>query len=252
MKFFLAFAIVACVIGTAFGQTETVLYSFGAFPADGIGPTGGLLFDSAGNIYGTTNGGGPYCGSDGGCGTVYELSPTSGGGWTETILHNFCSTGDQFTCLDGSHPFAGLIMDETGNLYGTTPTGGTGEWGTVFRLSPPSSGNGNWTETVLWNFEMASDNGYLPGYGKLNMDAKGNIYGTTTRGGTKNLGAVFELSPLGNGTYSFAILHSFSGPDGAVPQYGVAIDGSGNLYGTTENGGSGKATCTDVVGWSTS
>jgi uncharacterized repeat protein (TIGR03803 family) len=238
-----------CLCGLALSQsTETVLYSFGTDPMDGIGPTGGLVFDSAGNIYGTTNGGGQYCQSSGGCGTLYELSPSVGGGWNETVLYNFCTTGIWFTCPDGSNPLAGLIMDGGGNLYGTTAGGGTGQWGTVFRLSPPSSGNGNWTETVLWNFAQTTENGFEPGYGRLNMDAEGNIYGTTTRGGTKNLGTVFELTPLGDGTYSFAILHSFSGLDGAVPQYGVAIDTAGNLYGTTENGGRGKAICSAGCG----
>ncbi len=246
MKFLFAFAIIAGVFGSAFGQTETVLYSFGAYAVDGIGPTGGLVFDSAGNIYGTTNGGGQYCQTDGGCGTVYELSPLVGGGWIETVLYNFCTTGDQFTCPDGAHPFAGLIIDQAGNLYGTTASGGTGQWGTVFRLSP--SRDGSWTETVLWDFAKGLGNGYFPGYGKLNMDTQGNIYGTTIYGGAKNLGTVFELLPFGNGMYSFAILHSFSGLDGATPDYGVAIDTAGNLYGTTENGGRGKSICSAGCG----
>ena len=134
-------------------------------------------------------------------------------------------------------------MDGAGNLYGTTASGGSGGVGTVFRLSPPSNG-GSWTYTVLWNFAMRvlimAD---IPGYGKLNMDVSGNIYGTTILGGAKDLGVVFELSPLVDGTYTFSILHSFSGSDGAEPQYGVAIDGAGNLYGTTEVGGIGRSIC---------
>jgi uncharacterized repeat protein (TIGR03803 family) len=241
----LASIIVLGFCRTTFAQaTETVLYSFGAFPTDGTTPEGGLLFDSAGNIYGTTNGGGQYCGDDGGCGTVYKLSPNVGGGWTETILYNFCTNGDPFTCPDGANPFAGLIMDKAGNLYGTTSGGGTSEWGTVFRLSPPIGGSGNWTETVLWNFGDGADNGVVPLYGKLTMDAAGNIYGTTGASGGQNFGIVFELSPVGDGTYVFSILQSFQGENGAYPAYGVTIDDAGNLYGTTQLGGS--ATCTSA------
>jgi uncharacterized repeat protein (TIGR03803 family) len=169
------------------------------------------------------------------------LSPAVGGGWTETILYSFCSGGGD--CIDGNTPDAGLIMDGTGNLYGTTSFGGTAEGGTVFRLSPPANGEGNWTETVLWNFTRATDNGDGPGVGKLNMDIVGNIYGTTVGGGAKNLGVVFELTPRGDGTYSFSILHSFSGADGYGPQYGVSFDSAGNMYGTTEHGGLGAPGC---------
>ena len=237
-------AVALCLCSFAFCQaTETILYSFGAYPGDGAFPSGGLLFDSAGNIYGTTNGGGAYCENNGGCGTVYELSPIAGGGWMEQILYNFCTTGNAFTCPDGSGPYAGLIMDGAGNLYGTTTFGGSGRYGTVFRLSPPAAGSKIWTQTVLWSFGPGANNGLQPGYGKLNMDSSGNIYGTTTEGGGKNLGIVFELSPLGDGTYSFSVLHSFSGSDGGVPQYGVAIDNAGNLYGTTQVGGIGRSIC---------
>jgi uncharacterized repeat protein (TIGR03803 family) len=238
----LVVAFACCLCGLALGQsTETVLYSFNAYPTDGTYPSGGLLFDSTGNIYGVTEGGGQNCQSDGGCGTVYELSPSVGGGWTETILYNFCSQGPQ--CSDGSIPYAGLIMDKAGNLYGTTSSGGSADFGTVYRLSPPSSGNGSWTKTVLWSFSRAPDNGFNPEYGKLNMDAAGNLYGTTTKGGATGHGIVFELSPQPGGSYSFSILHSFSGEDGALPQYGVAIDTDGNLYGTTVFGGIGRSIC---------
>lgn len=232
-----------CLCGLASSQsTETVLYSFGAYPTDGAFPQGGLLFDAAGNVYGTTNGGGQNCEGSGGCGTVYELTPTAGGGWSETILYNFCSVGN--ACLDGSVPYAGLIMDGAGNLYGTTSFGGTESLsGTVFRLSPPTGGNGSWTETVLWNFSQTASNGDGPGYGKLNMDASGNIYGTTVAGGAKNCGVVFELTPVGDGTYTFSILHSFDANDGYGPEYGVTFDSAGNLYGATEHGGLGSSNC---------
>jgi uncharacterized repeat protein (TIGR03803 family) len=243
---FSALVILFCLSGLVSGQsTETVLYSFGAYPTDGAYPSGGLLFDSAGNIYGVTEGGGEYCENDGGCGTIYELSPANGGGWTETILYNFCATENLPFCPDGYGPQAGLIMDGTGNLYGTTYFGGPSAHGTVFRLSPPTGGIGNWTETVLWNFTGGTTNGLGPGFGKLNMDAAGNLYGTTTEGGAKNYGVVFELSSQSNGTYSFSILHSFTGPDGAYPTYGVAIDSGGNLYGTTQLGGVRRSVCTN-------
>jgi uncharacterized repeat protein (TIGR03803 family) len=116
----------------------------------------------------------------------------------------------------------------------------------VFRLS---HNQGSWNETTLWNF-AANDknNGWFPGWGKLNIDQAGNIYGTTVAGGGKNDGIVFELSPAGDGTYNFSILHSFSGPDGAIPQYGVAFDNAGNLYGTTQDGGPNNPNCTIGVG----
>jgi len=230
--------------GSSLGQAaEAVLHSFGAYPTDGTYPEGGLLFDAAGNIYGITNAGGENCLDNFGCGTAYELSPMPSGGWTETILYNFCSTGNPSSCPDGAYPSAGLIMDAKGNLYGTASGGGTGGEGTIFRLSPPSVQGGSWTQTVLWSFSENPENGAGPGYGKLNMDSAGNIYGTTAGGGSKRLGTVFELSPQSDGTYSFSILHSFSGSDGYGPLYGVTFDSAGNLYGTTAQGGEGKSIC---------
>lgn len=217
--------------------TETVLYNFGANPTDGIYPYGGLLFDSSGNIFGVTSVGGAYCSDIGGCGTIYKLSPSVSGEWTETILYNFCRTGNPTSCADGSYPLAGLIMDATGSLYGTTSEGGSAGIGTVFRLSPPSVQGESWSETVLWNFSLDPGNGRGPSYGKLNMDDLGNLYGTTFNGGSKNAGTVYELSPQSDGTYAFSILHSFSGPDGATPEYGITFDNAGNLYGTTTQGG---------------
>jgi uncharacterized repeat protein (TIGR03803 family) len=230
-------------------STYTVLYNFGNYAGDGVGPSGGLLIDAAGNFYGITGGGGAYCQSTGGCGTVYELSPSAGGSWTDTVLYSFCTTGDPNTCLDGAAPFAGLASDKAGNLYGTTSSGGAGKQGVVFRLSPPQQpGGGSWTQTVLWTFGLGKNSGTFPGFGKLNIDGSGNIYGTTAGGGRKNDGIVFELSPAGSGTYTFTILHSFSGPDGAVPLYGVAIDNAGNLYGTTQLGGPSNPACVGGVG----
>lgn len=232
------------IASLAAGQsTEAVLYSFGASGADGIFPEGDLLFDAVGNVYGTTSMGGSNCIDVGGCGTVYKLSPSLSGQWKETILYNFCSTGHSTNCPDGSNPFAGLVMDANGNLYGTTQVGGNAGGGVVYRLSPPSTKGAKWSETVLWNFSSAPDNGNAPGYGKLAMDAFGNLYGTTVGGGSNTFGTVYELTPQSDGTYAFSLLHSFSGLDGAEPVYGVTIDGSGNLYGTTSQGGKGKSVC---------
>ncbi|HTZ97028.1 MAG TPA: choice-of-anchor tandem repeat GloVer-containing protein [Terriglobales bacterium] len=229
---------VVLLVGISFGQaTETVLYSFGGYVGDALGPVGGLVFDAAGNIYGTTISGGPIsgCPGDSGCGTVFELSPSSNG-WIETILYNFCTNGNQYTCPDGAEPWDGLIFDKSGNLYGTTYMGGTG-YGTVFELSPPSIPGSAWTETVLWTFGGEPDDGAFPYYGKLNWDASGNLFGMTVSGGTYDHGTVFELSPQPGGAWKESILHNFDRSDGAEPMFGVAIDGSGNLYGAAEGGG---------------
>src|SRR5579859_5163238 len=128
-----------------------VLWSFGGSPSDGQHPLGSLIFDRAGNLYGTTFAGGTGVGVGG---TVFELSPNQEGSWSETILYNFCSN----QCMDGSEPEAGLVIDSAGNLYGTTYAGGQpcpgfgGTCGTIFELSPPASPGGTWTESVLYNF----------------------------------------------------------------------------------------------------
>lgn len=244
----LVILVYACNLALA-QPVEAVLFNFGGYPGDGLNPTGGLTSDAVGNLYGVTTGGGAFCQNQGGCGTVYELSPSAGGNWMETILYSFCVTENPPFCPDGSIPSAGLLMDRSGNLYGTTQFSGSAGHGVVFRLSPPPGKLGSWTETVLWNFASnKKNNGWAPGFGKLNMDASGDIYGTTQAGGGKNEGIVFELSPEGDGTYTFSIVHSFSGPDGAVPEYGVAIDGSGNLYGTTQEGGPKNPNCTGGAG----
>lgn len=208
------------------GWTQQVLHSFNNNGVDGLGPYGSLIFDSAGNLYTTTQGGGVYNG-----GTVVKLSPTRGGGWTETVLHNFNpSTGDGF------NPLAGLIMDRAGNLYGTTSGGGTGTSpaGLVFELSP--SGSVGWTEKVLHIFLNNGTDGTHPHAGLI-FDGSGNLYGTTSSGGAHNDGVVFELSPHGSGSWIETLLYTFSGADGAEPGAGLIFDGSGNLYSTTELGG---------------
>jgi uncharacterized repeat protein (TIGR03803 family) len=217
----------------AAGQAkEKVLYSFGTNPKDGMTPNGGLVFDNAGNLYGTTG----YMPSNNcpECGIVFELSPSSSGPWTETILYQFCSLPN---CADGQSPRAGVIFDASGNLYGTTKYGGANQHGTVFKLAPPSAPGGSWTETVLWSFN--DKDGDAP-VAKLTWDASGNLYGTTLGGGTTALGTVFELSPSSGG-WTEQMLYSFCPnkpdcSDGYFPEAGVTFDSSGNLFGTTTLG----------------
>jgi uncharacterized repeat protein (TIGR03803 family) len=137
--------------GHAFGASENIRRSFNG--TDGYEPKAGLIRDAKGNLYGTTQLGG----ADMEAGTVFELTAKG----TESIHWNFCSEAN---CADGSEPEAGLIIDKDGNLYGTTLEGGTtaeggasGEWGTVFALIPPSTSEGNWTESILWNFGDGTD-----------------------------------------------------------------------------------------------
>ena len=210
--------------------TETVLYRFTG-GSDGGQPSGvDLTFDQLGNIYGTTGAGGYQggdCSASGGCGVVFELTP-SNGGWTESVIYTF--TGGS----DGASPAAGVIFDQAGNLYGTTWTGGNpgcfaGGCGTVFELTPSGSG---WVVKVLYSFQGGSDGGD-PNAG-LMFDGSGNLYGTTTTGGLDNDGTVFELTPSGGG-WTFDPLYSFTGIWGSSGS--LVMDASGNLYGTTTDGG---------------
>ena len=226
--------------------TVKMLHSFPSFPTDGFEPNGGLVIDAAGNLYGTTFMGGNRTASNV-RGTVFELSPpaVAGGKWTETILHDFgVGPGDP---SDGWDPLAGLVRDAAGNLYGTTFNGGTFDsnntGGTVFEVSPVPGGG--WTETVLHNFSQNHVDGFWPTAG-VTLDAAGNLYGTASAGGanvdspTYVLGVVFELSPPAPGgtTWTETILHPFgAGKDGTNPGSNVIFDGAGNLYGTTNNGG---------------
>jgi uncharacterized repeat protein (TIGR03803 family) len=206
--------------------TEKFLYSFKGGSYDGLFPFAGLIMDSSGNLYGTTQGGGAS-----GWGTVFELSPR--GTWNETILYSF-SGGN-----DGATPAAGLIMDSNGNLYGTTVEGGASRNGTVFELSPPTTADGPWNETVLHAFKGGND-GAAP-YAGLIMDSSGNLYGTTGGGGASGWGTVFELSPPTFGPLSRpwneTVLYAFKGGnDGVDPLGGLIMDSQGNLYGTTSGG----------------
>ena len=192
-----------------------------------VGPGGGdLIWDQQGNIYGTTEYGGSSCSYDG-CGTVYELTP-SGNGYTESVLYNF--TGG----ADGAGPWAGLVLDQKGNLFGTTE-GGVNGYGNVFELTDvPGVG---WTEHVLYSFQ-GTDDGGLP-FGGVIFDSAGNLYGTTLGGGSGGGGTVYELSPSGD-TWTFKLLYSFTDqyyqryPGPRAP---LTMDGAGNLYGTTYGDG---------------
>ena len=255
--------------------TETLLHSFSGAENDGAFPGSDVVFDSAGNIYGTTTFGGIYnsgtayeltpssgsvrvlynynCGEEitfsadlifdrlgnlygtfGYCGPygygeVYKLTP-SGSGWTTSILYAFQGGND------GANPVAGLVSDASGNLYGNTITGGAGGGGTVYELSNAGL---NWTFSVLYGivgrFDSGSDNGSLV------MDSDGNLYGTTVSGGLYGRGSVFKLTQHADGSWTFTDIYDFSGLlDGGGPNGGLILDEAGNLYGTTDSGGSSE------------
>ena len=245
---------------------ETVLYNFGNEGAD---PQGHLVFDQAGNLYGTT-----VLGGGAGLGTLWELIPSKG----LTVVHSF--TGGS----DGSEPVGGVVLDQAGNLYGVTAVGGTSDLGVAYEFSPDGSG---WTETILHTFAGGSDGAYPNG---LISDSEGNLYGFTTDGGgpdygtayelqpvlggfnysinyvfqsqlggkpglsnlptlqggnlygaasageTNNDGAIFELTPA-TGGWNFTSLHDFAGSDGNQPAGSPVFDAAGNLYGVTFSGG---------------
>lgn len=228
-----ALALFLAVTSRGFGQVQySVLYSFcsAANCTDGGAPHGKLVFDKAGNLYGTTAGGGAYQG-----GTAFELQ-SSNGNWTESVLYSFCVNNVR-NCPDGDAPAAGLTFDNAGNLYGTTEGGGAYGLGTVFELAAPPDPGGSWTETVLWSFGAPGD-GKAP-LSHLIFDASGNLYGTTSDGGPYLGGTVFQLVPTPGGPWSENTFFSF-GQDpfnGFGPQAAVAFDKSGNLYGTTVAGG---------------
>jgi uncharacterized repeat protein (TIGR03803 family) len=268
------------------GWNETVLHMFTLGhipPADGGFPSSNVIFDSAGNMYGTTMFGGTS--GCGGCGTVFELSP-SGTSWTQAILYSFVGG------TDGFHPQSGLIMDAAGNLYGTTLSGGPNSAGTVFELSPsgggwtekiiyalPSddsigmyagltmdtagnlygtsgetvfelspNGNGGWNPTVLITFAPTSKEGF-DAEGTPVLDQAGNLYGTAAWGGANNNGAVYKLSRE-NGTWQESVLYSFPSnqAEGSHPWGGAVLDAAGNIYGTTKNGGENSGDCLYTCG----
>jgi uncharacterized repeat protein (TIGR03803 family) len=209
------------------GWTETVLHSFSG-ASDGANPSAGLIADASGALYGMTY----FGGSDYYEGTVFQLTPPAarGGEWSETILHTFSWT-------DGAYPYAGLIADTSGALYGTTGNGGVDQnYGTVFQLKPPARSGGAWSQTVLYRF--TGGDGAYPSAGLI-FDGAGALYGVASGGGTDDNGAVFKLTPpaQSGGAWNETILYSFAGADGALPVGGLISDASGALYGTALTGG---------------
>ncbi len=206
--------------------TETVLYKFGG-NSDGAYPRSPLLFDSAGNLDGATSqGGGGDCNlNTGGCGTIFQLVPSSGA-WTESVLY-------AFQYVDGEIPYQALLLDGAGNLYGAANIGGANGAGSIFKLSPGSGGS--WTETTLFDFQNAD--GYWPA-GGLTMDASGNLYGTASGGGAGDAGTIFKLTPASGGGFTFSLVTTFRGLDGgSFPDGNLLLDSAGNIYGTAGYGG---------------
>jgi uncharacterized repeat protein (TIGR03803 family) len=201
--------------------TESVLHSFNKDGQDGIYPYDSLIFDPAGNLYGTTF----YGGTDGG-GIVFRLSPMGDGAWTEKVIYNF-------SFAIGWFPQAALIFDSSGNLYGTTVAAGGGVAGTVFELTP--NADGSWTESTLLSFNNTNGFG---GYAAVIFDSKGNLYGNAAEGGAYSFGTTFELTPNSDGNWTDSVLHSFGKiNDGRYVYSGLVFDPAGNLYGTTVEGG---------------
>lgn len=262
---------------------ETVLYRFDYFAGDGNNPTGDIVFDAAGNLYGTTTSGGndQICGGLG-CGTVYELA-RSGQSWTANFIYAFTEvaynplsgvTRDQtgnlyFTASQGNiahgavleltpsgsgwtpnslysfngsgagYPVAGLILDSQGNVYGAASVGGSGGGGTVFQLTPSG---GDWNLDTLYSLS-GNQQGRIGPFASLLMDSAGNLYGTTRADGAFGKGSVFRLTPTGNG-WTYTTLYDFTGgADGAYPEGSLVMDASGTLYGTTYAGGTVGSHC---------
>jgi len=206
--------------------TEMPIYSFTGL--DGQQPYAGAIPDGNGNLLGTTTAGGLY-----GSGTVFELTYNQGSGWTEMVLYSFQNLSD------GQWPFAGLISDGAGNLYGATTDGGGGGGGTVFELSPVGD---TWAFTLLYSFNGKQGQGCGPS-ASLTMDSSGNLYGTTLCDGSNSLGNVFKLANTQNG-WKYTSLHDFTGSfDGAKPASNVTFDTDGNLYGTAVGGGTITPIC---------
>jgi uncharacterized repeat protein (TIGR03803 family) len=214
--------------------TETVLHSFG-FDGLELPGYGDLIFDHAGNIYGTTEFAMFHYSYPG---AVHELTP-SGRGWTENGSYVFMMDGS-----DGAGPEAGVIMDQSGNLYGTTVVGGDlacqppNGCGTVYQVTPSGSG---WTENTLYSFS-GGNGGVYPVAGLI-FDPLGNLYGATETGGSGGGGTVFKLTPAGHGNWTYTLIYSFTGiaSNNCGPQGTLVMDGLGSLYGTTARDGVNNA-----------
>ena len=214
LAFAFALGLATAAIPLSQGQTFSLVHSFTG-GSDGGNPLAGFTIDAAGSLYGTTNAGGAS-----GLGTVFKITAKG----KEIVLHSFAGG------TDGANPQSSLVMDATGDLYGTTNGGGASGVGTVFKISRYNK------ETTLYSFAGGTD-GANP-EAALTMDAAGNLYGTTTAGGSSGKGTVFKLRK-GNGKWQEKVLYSFgSSTDGAMPVAGVTLDAAGNLYGTTSAGGS--------------
>jgi uncharacterized repeat protein (TIGR03803 family) len=265
------FLFLASVSQPARSQTYTVIHNFTNQGTDGATPYGGPILDSAGNLYGTT-----YLGGQWGNGAVYKMSP-NGSSWTYTSLYNFGplpdGAGPAFGSLamgpdgalygttegggyfgtdfeicnckgtevqihqfglgtDGAQPIGGVVLDAAGNLYGTTSLGGTLQNGTVFE----EQWNGStWTESTIYNF-TGGDDGASPPAG-VTLDARGDLYGTTSFGGANGVGVLYKLTRRESG-WKQSVLHTFRGrTDGQYPVGGVVVDAAGNLFGSTFDGG---------------
>ena len=207
--------LLTCAPMPADAQTYKVLHTFTGAPNDGDEPLGTLLRDAAGNLYGTTQGGGRF-----GSGVVYQLLAASG--WQDNTLNDFQQ--------GGSSPESGVTFDPAGNLFAATFGGGSGGAGTVFELS-----NGSWTPQTIYNFSGGKQWG--PSFSKLILDPAGNFYGTTNGDGAYGAGSVFKLT-LSDGGWTYTSLHDFTGgSDGGYPVGTLLLDANGNLYGTTSGGG---------------
>src|ERR1700685_2582339 len=196
--------------------SESTLYNFNS-DGDPNSPAAGVTLDAQGNIYGTASLGGAY-----GNGAVYKLTRSSSG-WTETVLYNFQGADE------GANPVGGVVLDQAGNLYGTTFDGGINGGGTVYEMSPSATG---WIFTTIYSFV----GGYGGPYNKLTL-ASGSIYGFTNGEAAYGYGSVFKMTPA-NGTWNFTDLYDFTGGnDGGDPYGSVAVDSKGNIFGTTNIGG---------------
>jgi uncharacterized repeat protein (TIGR03803 family) len=206
--------------------TESIIHSFAGYPNDGSYPSAAVVFDSKGNLYGTT-----LYGGTNNAGSVFQMKPSKGKWSEEATIISFGST-------NGAYVYSPLLVGKNGYFYGTTYQGGANGYGTVYRIYPTRVG---WVEQVIFSFSQFNSGTYS--YAGLAMDAAGDLYGTTYYGGADNLGTVFRLKEAKNKTWSQTVLHSFTGADkdGQYPYTGgLAIDASGNLYGTTYQGGTGN------------
>jgi len=208
------------------GYTESIIHNFAGSPNDGANPEAGVVLDAAGNLYGTTGDGGTGRGCDYGCGTAFQLTP-SGGSWQENVLVNFDFGLAEFA--GGIYPYSPLVLDASGNLYGTTIYSGNITLnGIVFKLAPS---DGGFTPSLSFAFPSSCQP-----YGGVIMDSEGNFFGQCVYGGASGIGWVFELSNCSQHC-TVVDLHDFTGYDGGMPSSPVTLDANGNLYGATEYGG---------------